>query len=700
MTFDLITPLQHFVNGDLEWRSAFYLWALLIPSLLWVFRKISQKQQQHSYADAHLWPWIAGNREIGQKSALLGSEADAKNDFNKISREGKLFKAVHSHIRKVLLMATKPSRLLTIAWFCLIIALAGPRSHVSSPDIEKREGVDILISMDLSLSMSAKDLYPSRYLFAKSLVESLSNQLETNDRLALQAFAGKAHMVSPLSYDRGLFQHALNLLEPGLLPIKGTWLDLAVIGGLRHLSQTAGQAKVIVIFTNGAPEFWKPVELPDAAKQSPFAKAKRLSETGVKVIFVGVGSPIATSLPDSGHSSGKLHANGLLVQSRLEENMLKKAAQSLEGIYLRAETGQAFMQRLLQEITLPAASRETTQPNQVWSEHALPFMLIGLILLLLSFYLLGLLQLNAFKRVKSAKSNATQSNGWFGLLAIVMLINLTSFSEPTMAAQQSNLKQLEQQAYDAYHAQDFELSKSLYDQITRYQGWFGAGSSAYQTGDIESAVLYFRQAAWSAKTDIERAQSLFNLGNSYYQANLLPQAIESYQQALLYRPVYDKASHNLKLALQRKTLEDQGKSKAKDQEGDGDGNKSRDNEGAFYGGQKPNSNNKEPGFGGDGDGPEGKRSGDQINIPQATDGTNYRLSNGVTNLKLNASGANQQANAILLEQKNRQRAQAFEHELQQLEDDQKTLLKRLFEREAGFHAAQEKAHPIPGVQPW
>jgi Ca-activated chloride channel family protein len=260
-----------------------------------------------------------------------------------------------------------------------------------------------------------------------------------------------------------------------------------------------------------------------------------------------------------------------------------------------------------------------------------------------------------------------------------------------------------QQAHDAYQSGEYELAMSLYDQVASYAGWFGAGASAYKNGELDSAVLYFRQAAWQAKDDGQRAAALFNLGNSFYQANLLPQAIETYRQALLYQSDFPEAEHNLALAQQRDRLERQGKQQHEEQsgEGEGQGDSGRDAKGAFYGGQKPSdSQNTNDGIGGDGDGIDGERGGEQMVIPQASELTDYRLQAREERFRLGSEAGGSAAQAVLDRQRRQQRAEAFEHQMQQLEDDQKTLLKRLFEREEGFHAAQPHAHPIPGVQPW
>ncbi|MGM0542029.1 MAG: vWA domain-containing protein [Pseudomonadota bacterium] len=699
---DLLAFFRLFLQGDIVWRAPNWLWALLLPILWWALKQLGQKQHQQAYADRHLWPWIATeNAIVTPQIDSLSATTEQKSSI--FTRPGLLRKITRplTYLGRFL---NSPSRLITLAWLCLIIALAGPRSLISAPDLQSREGVDILVSMDLSQSMNASDLYPNRFLFAKSLVESMTLKLQRGDRLALQGFAGQAHMVSPLSYDRDLFRHSLNLLEPGLLPLQGSWLELAVIGGLTHLSQTAGKAKVMVLFTNGAPQFWQPVELPKSAQRSKFSKLQKLSDTGVKIILVGVGMPVATTLPDSEDRSGKLHVNGLLVQSRLEESSLKKMAQSLEGVYLRADASQEFMTKLLKEVTLPAASRTQAQENREWQDYAWPFIVLALILLLMAFYLLGLLKSSAGLLLRSKASK--EINGFMWLGAGLVLILLQSFPQAgfaqTVATDQRASFKSSSEAYSAYIAGDYELSRSLYDQNATFSGWFGAGAAAYKLNEFESAITYFRQAAWAAIDDKKRSKALFNLGNSYYQTNLLAHAVESYQQALRYRKAYAKAEHNLSLAMQRKTIEDRAQKQAEDKTAEDESGPERDNEGAFYGGTKPSAaDDNEPGFGSDEDFPQGSQNGEMATLPDSQDETNYRLLSGRDKMTMNLSnGSSSRAQTILNQQQQRKRAEQFEHELQLLEDDQKTLLKRMFEREAGFHAAQPQPHPIPGIQPW
>ncbi|VAW45344.1 hypothetical protein MNBD_GAMMA04-754 [hydrothermal vent metagenome] len=666
-----MTLLDTLLNNDLQWRNATWLWALLFPLFLGLIKYLIHTKQQQTYADSYLWPWV---------SASITTEKQA---FKKILPPYQIPLA---------------SLFMALAWCCLIIALAGPRSLIYTPNTASREGVDILVSIDLSHSMTATDRYPNRFLFAKSLIESMTKQLEPSDRLALQAFAGQPHIVSPLSEDHSLFQHFINLLEPNLLPLQGSWLERAILEGFNHLNQTGGKSRLLILFTNGAPDFWQAPLLPESLLKKSFF----LKQTNpIQLLIVGVGLPSASTLNDPTDAHKIWRVNGQVVQSRLEESHLKKLAQRYGGDYLRADTSHSFMQQLLKAIALPAGERPPQQDRAIWQDYAPPLIAIGFALLLIAFYLLGL-----FNRIHALKHRRSSH---YSLLWMTGLLAISLYSVPQTATAASLKKHTIttlQQADHAYKNGQYETAYQLYTQVTSFQGAFGAGDAAYQLGHIETALFYFRQAAWQATQESDRAKALFNLGNGYYQVALFEYAIQSYQQALLYQPNYDKALHNLSLAQQAKASQPPKNRRKGGGEGNGEGKQGGEGEnsdGAFYGGQKPNkSDHSEQGFGSDGDAPEGSKQGNQITLPEPAQSTQYQRSPSTHAIVLNESTnpLNSKGTLILEQQQKQQRAARFKQRIQQLEDNQKALLQRLFEREAGFHAPQERPHPIPGVQPW
>jgi len=625
---------------DWQWRDAQTLWFVFLPIILWLFLIFKKHQQINQYADNHLLPWVRVEQVLHVKNARGGYLGSVFHKFKG------LFNA--------LLM-------LSIAWICIIIALAGPRSAVPSPEEHHRAGVDIMLVLDLSLSMNAQDVKPSRFLFTRSLIESLSSRLEANDRLALLAYAGQPHLVSPLSFDRTLFQHYLSLLRPNMLPTKGSQIKPMLIYGEQHLQQTAGKAKVLVVFTDGEPKNFVEQDEPNSFMD--------LSNSDVKIILVGVGERSRVKIPDAEHRTGYLHHRGLLVSTRLEEPFLQALAGRLNGVYLKANSSQQFMKLLVDEITVESEKRTFQTNNTVWQDHSMPFIWIAFFALLYAFY--------PVKLIGRA----------LPVLMVGLLFNFmpqASYAEPRKA-------QIEQQAYEAFTNQNYDEAQQLYDGLDDFNGWFGAGSAAYKMEDYESAVQYFRQSALLGLTVENRSDALFNLGNAYYRANLLKQAVLSYQQALNYLPNNAKTQHNLALAQQRRKVEKGQQQDHEQGDGKGDGSQSRDDEGAFYGGQKPG---ESAGKGVAGDSDEGKKQGKDFILPEERNDSDFTL-NKASRVKLNQIG-----NAIVDQQKRIKRMEKFEQNMQQVQDNQRQLLIGIFEREEGYQATQESRHDIQGVKPW
>ncbi|WP_269471159.1 VWA domain-containing protein [Thiomicrorhabdus aquaedulcis] len=736
----------------------------MLPLGVFALRVWARKRHKTQYADAHLWPWVNA-------------------DFDVLTRPGQrnVYTYVYVWIKKIL----NPGVLWGAAWCCLVVALAGPRVALNHQPTHQppRAGLDVVVALDLSHSMTADDVAPNRFLLAKSLIESLKNDLQSQapalnshangslnspnaaDRLGLVAFAGAPYVVSPLSVDAQLFAHTLNLLEPDLLPTQGSWLALALMESMQHLAQLKQtNQSVVVVFTDGAPAFWNDIPLPERFAQSPFASAVLGQEHGDEhgqdraktpplpsVILVGVGTPRATPLKDfafSAKPNAPMVVNGLLAQSRLEEASLTRMAQQLNGVYLHANNSDGFRQALLAQIMQAAQTARDAKSNSInssthsaqltqftqWQNLAWPFMALGALLMLVAFY--GVLSWRWPVKPGSSQNLRGTHLGVAALSSVLTALSLAgglsyskvSYADLNTVTQADHLAQ----AQTAYQAGDYTAAFNAFAQIEDYVGWLGAGVSAYQNNDMTSAVAYFRQAALGAPTDAERAVALFNLGNSYYGATIWPWAIEAYEQALLYQPHYPKATHNLALALaaqeqakqaQQAEQAKQAKAQTKpeddqDDAGSGKGKgKGRSNESAFYGGQKPNPANDSGSE--QGDGIDGGQSDGKVILPVLNQATHYQKNTASSDLinvnplgqnqagqnqtnAVNSVGTNVQAQALaLIEQtKRQQRAQAFEQSLLGLKDEQKTLLKRLVERQEGFDAPQAHPHPIDGVQPW
>lgn len=641
-----------------QWQTPAWLWLLWLPLVIWTVQFFWRQQEQTHYAPKHLWHWVKVDSNALQSGQRRG------------------LRLWMWRLKHLLAWFIKPLQLLTWAWMLWVLAMAGPRLLQSSPETLQRAGLDIMIALDVSRSMEVKDAEPSRFLFSKALIESWVNRLQPNDRLGLMVFAAKPHLVAPLTFDRALFSHYLNLMSPNILPTEGSLIKSAVGFGAEHLRVTAGQASVLVVLTDGASEDFEPQ--PDTQAFIDLLAARDEGKTAPQIWLLGVGGTQSMAIPDATHQSGRYHLNGILATSRLETAMLQQLAQQVQGQYWRANNSAEFMDELLTATQGLAQQRPLQGTQQEWLSLASGLIVLSLLSLIWAFW----------------------GGRWFkpSVLSFASLLIIFGIMQPQNVWASSEQRSLHGEAFKAFQAGNYEAALQAYDALPNFSGWMGAGSAAYKYGDVEAAVMYFRQAVLVGHNAQERGGSLYNLGNSYYQANLFSHAVESYQQALIYMPNDSQTLHNLALAQQRRTVEKgQQAPEEMDGEGQGKGDQSRDAEGAFYGGQKPS---EQSGDGISGDAPEGNQDGKETFLPTEEDRTQYGLESfDIDSLSVQGD-AGQLGNAILAQQRQQAAVEAFELKMLSLEDSQKALLQRLFEREEGFQAPQKETLMVPGVKPW
>lgn len=202
-----------------------------------------------------------------------------------------------------------------------LLALADPRWGTKVEELQ-RLGVDVLFVVDVSRSMTADDVRPTRMAKAKAEIARLAEALKT-ERLGLIAFSGVADPVVPLTQDSGAFRMFLDLLEPGLVPVPGTDLGEALVVAGKQLGDEDLQYKVIVLVTDGEDHGGKGL-----------AVARSLAAKGVVIHTVLVGDRNAP-LPD-GQGGFHRDSKGESVLSRPDGEGLAKIATATGGGFYRA----------------------------------------------------------------------------------------------------------------------------------------------------------------------------------------------------------------------------------------------------------------------------------------------------------------------------------------------------------------------------
>jgi Ca-activated chloride channel homolog len=247
--------------------------------------------------------------------------------------------------------------LVTAAVLFLVLALARPQFGTKLRTV-KREGQDIVVALDVSLSMQAEDIKPNRLEKAKHEIASMIDKFQ-GDRIALVAFAGKAFVQCPLTLDYGAAKMFLDAMTPDLIPVPGTAVKAAIEASVTCFSAQDRKHKVLVLITDGEDHAGDPV---DAAK----AAAKE----GVVIYTVGLGSPEGVPIPtasEAGAAPGgfKKNRSGEVVMTKLDEVSLEKIALETGGKYYRATPGEVELERIYDDILKmekkSLASRQFTQ---------------------------------------------------------------------------------------------------------------------------------------------------------------------------------------------------------------------------------------------------------------------------------------------------------------------------------------------------
>lgn len=206
------------------------------------------------------------------------------------------------------------------------IALARPQWGFEWRKV-KRHGADILVAIDVSKSMLARDVKPSRLERTKLAVRDLLKRLK-GDRIGLIAFAGDSFLMCPLTVDYDGFLLSLDDLGTETIPVGGTNIGSAILEALNSYQDGSGDYKSVIIVTDG-----------DNLQGDPMAQALKAKARNIKIHTIGIGSPEGEliQIPDGkGGLEFLKDPDGNAVKSRLNAQLLQQIAAETGGIYVQA----------------------------------------------------------------------------------------------------------------------------------------------------------------------------------------------------------------------------------------------------------------------------------------------------------------------------------------------------------------------------
>ena len=258
----------------------------------------------------------------------------------------------------------------------ILLALAGPR--VGSREVTvKRKGIDLVIALDVSNSMLAKDVPPSRLLRARHEIAAFMEGLK-GDRIALVAFAGDAYLQCPLTLDYGAARMFLDVMDERSVSRQGTNLGAAIRTSLEAFGEGDDKYRAIILVTDGE----------DQTGEGEKA-AEEAARRGIRIYTIGVGSPDGEPIPLPADEGGgyKKDRAGTVIMSAMDAESLERIAMATSGEFHRATTGELELSRIHDSLEKlgekELASRAFTQ-----FEERFQFPLgLGFLLLLIDFAL-------------------------------------------------------------------------------------------------------------------------------------------------------------------------------------------------------------------------------------------------------------------------------------------------------------------------
>ena len=315
----------------LRFEDPIYLWMLLIIPILVLVRFIVWQKRKRNL------------RKFGEPSLLKEMMPDVSKYRPTIK-----FSLLLSAITILIFMIARPQ-------------VGSKISH------EKREGIEVLIALDISNSMLAQDVIPSRLEKSKLLIEDLVDHF-TNDKVGLVVFAGDAFVQLPITNDYVSAKMFLQNINPSLITTQGTDLARAISLSQSCFTQREHIGRAIIVITDG-----------EDHEGGALEAAREAYKKGINVFILGVGTSKGAPIPDG--NGGYLKDNsGQTVLSALNEQMCQQVAKAGNGVYIHVDNTSDAQEKLNKELSkLQSGISDTV----VYSEYNEQFQIFGIILLLL-----------------------------------------------------------------------------------------------------------------------------------------------------------------------------------------------------------------------------------------------------------------------------------------------------------------------------
>ena len=258
--------------------------------------------------------------------------------------------------------------LYSLAFFFFVIGLSRPQIGAKLSEREAK-GAEIMICLDVSNSMLAKDYSPNRLERAKLAISRIVDRLQ-EDRIGLIVFAGTPFVQLPITTDYVSAKMFMNSIDTGSVPVQGTAIGDAVLTAARSFSAQSEKSRAIIVITDG-----------ENHEDDPVDAVKQVAAMGIKVYTIGVGSLRGQPIPKDGQLMKDRDGN--IVVSRLDEGTLQQMAEAGGGAYVHAGNEEFGLNPIIDDIRKMEAEKFNSVVFEEYDEQYMYFFAIALALFVL-----------------------------------------------------------------------------------------------------------------------------------------------------------------------------------------------------------------------------------------------------------------------------------------------------------------------------
>jgi Ca-activated chloride channel family protein len=402
------------------------------------------------------------------------------------------------------------------------------------------EGSDVLIALDVSNSMLARDVEPSRLQRARDAVRWIAESLQ-GDRIGLVLFAGDAFLQCPLTNDIAAFMMFLDAAHPSAIRLQGTDIGRALAEARRVFETRRLTSRLLVLITDG-----------EDHEGSAEDEAARFRDLNVSVYTVGVGRDSGEPIPagDDPSTGESYHrdSSGNLVRSSKNAGLLKKLAAMTGGAYIDITRTFSDLRFVLEIIDDQQKNKYGSRVVKEKKDRFQIFALILAIILSLELMLPERAMITKRRglaaRVRALLPGARRSALPLAVLALLFVAWLDPYRDEVSRGNARFHDKKYSEAKEHYRrAEQYAPSHQDRDRLS-----FNRGDVDYMTEDYDSALASFQKSLQSGDKEVQK-KAFFNMGNIYVKQKKYREAVNAYMNALKIDPGYENAKKNMEYLL-------------------------------------------------------------------------------------------------------------------------------------------------------